>query len=192
MSDILEKEKRTFNVCVPKPWWWLEANCWLVLKIGLKIEIQRSVFFCFLPTIILLALPSELNDAPSVYLMPKAKKRKTPITSSLDTQQASSSNPQATRTLIRSFHVLLKKQTQLQNASQNSANILALADIEREIEKLGGLEAYQRMSSIGQGDDRGGGSEKILIDWLREQGKSSRGTNDKLRYTSCSSSTNII
>ena len=124
--------------------------------------------------------------------MPKTKKRKTPITSSLDTQQASSSNPQATRTLIRNFHVLLKKQSQLRNASQNLENALTLADVEREIEKLGGLEAYQRMSSIGQGVDRGGGSEKILIDWLRGLGKPSIGINEKLRCAVFSPFRNIF
>ena len=123
--------------------------------------------------------------------MPKGKRRKNPITS-LDTQQASSSNPQATRALIRNFHVLLKKQSQLRNASQNSENDLTLANVEREIERLGGLEAYQRMSSIGQGDDRGGGSEKVLIDWLRELGKASRGANEKLRCAVFSSFSNIF
>lgn len=33
---------------------------------------------------------------------------------------------------------------------------------------MGGLEAYQRMSTIGQGSDRGGGSEKIFIGWMNE------------------------
>jgi len=35
---------------------------------------------------------------------------------------------------------------------------------------MGGLEAYQRMSAIGQGKDRGGGSEKVLVEWLHELG----------------------
>jgi 25S rRNA (adenine2142-N1)-methyltransferase len=45
-----------------------------------------------------------------------------------------------------------------------------LANIDREIEALGGLERYQRMSCIGQGSDRGGGSEKVLIGWLKQMG----------------------
>lgn len=45
-----------------------------------------------------------------------------------------------------------------------------LREIEEEMERMGGLEEYQRMSSIGQGKDRGGGSEKVLIEWLRELG----------------------
>ena len=45
-----------------------------------------------------------------------------------------------------------------------------LGEVEEEMERMGGLEVYQRMSSIGQGKDRGGGSEKVLTGWLRELG----------------------
>lgn len=38
------------------------------------------------------------------------------------------------------------------------------------MEEMGGLAVYQRMSTIGQGKDRGGGSESILIGWLDELG----------------------
>ena len=54
--------------------------------------------------------------------------------------------------------------------------------MEQEIDQLGGLAAYQRMSSVGQGTDRGGGSENVLIKWLAGMGLSKRG--DKLRYAS--------
>lgn len=54
--------------------------------------------------------------------------------------------------------------------------------MEREIEHLGGLAAYQRMSSIGQGADRGGGSEKVLIKWLSDMGLSKRDDDGTLRY----------
>ncbi|KAH9079230.1 nucleolus protein [Lactarius deliciosus] len=67
---------------------------------------------------------------------------------------ASSSTPRASRTVIRKFHTLLKQ--------QKSAQGDALAN--------GGLEAYQRMSCIGQSSDRGGGSEKVLIGWLKQMG----------------------
>jgi hypothetical protein len=48
---------------------------------------------------------------------------------------------------------------------------------------MGGLEVYQRMSTIGQGDDRGGGSHKVLISWLKEMGMCEmvRGGKGKLR-----------
>lgn len=114
--------------------------------------------------------------------MPKARKtkRKTPVTVAGPStvgpsSQASgtSSHPQATRTVIRRFHVLIKRRAQLQNvvsahARNASSAQIELGTVEREIEELGGLEAYQHMSSIGQSSDRGGGSEKILIGWFRE------------------------
>ena len=119
--------------------------------------------------------------------MPKAHKhkRKAPVTvstaaaseSAAQQPSGSSSRPQATRTTIRRFHNLIKRQAQLQqiirggqkNSDSQSAKA-ELAHVEKEIEDLGGLAAYQRMSTIGQGKDRGGGSEKVLISWLRDMG----------------------
>ena len=141
--------------------------------------------------------------------MPKTRKpkRKTPITapslggSSHSVRSGSSSSgsshPQATRTTIRRFHVLIKRQAQLRAAAENgqgsakgkdrAAAVAELGDIEREIEELGGLAAYQRMSTIGQGKDRGGGSEKILIEWLRDLGipKEVQQKSAKLRSVTC-------
>ncbi|KAI9067056.1 hypothetical protein FKP32DRAFT_306043 [Trametes sanguinea] len=88
--------------------------------------------------------------------MPKARKhkRKVPITvagpSDRPSQPSgSSSRPQATRTVIRRFHVLIKRRTQLQQQVIAAKN-------------------RDRMSAIGQDKDRGGGSEKIFIGWLRD------------------------
>ena len=113
--------------------------------------------------------------------MPKARKpkRKTPVTAPVPAQSAhprsASSRPQATRTTIRRFHVLLKRQNQLQHIIQVGQKDAASARselrvIEQQIEDLGGLAAYQRMSTIGQGKDRGGGSERVLVEWMRELG----------------------
>jgi len=125
--------------------------------------------------------------------MPKARRntRKAPVTqSALSVRPApsgSSSNPAATRTLIRKFHVLIKQKAQLEKsihdrtASAPKDARSALAEVEREIEALGGLQAYQRMSSIGQGNDRGGGSEKVLISWLKEQGFGNPSSIEKRR-----------
>ncbi|KAH9030691.1 putative methyltransferase-domain-containing protein [Lactarius pseudohatsudake] len=93
--------------------------------------------------------------------MPKATRRKFPVTLA-GRHDGSSSTPHASRTVIRKFHTLLKQ--------QKSAQGDALANVNREIEELGGLEAYQRMSCIGQSSDRGGGSEKVLIGWLKQMG----------------------
>lgn len=100
--------------------------------------------------------------------MPKARKRKSPIVP-VDTASSPSSTRLSSRTTIHRFHVLLKQKAQLQNATVVDANTSeALADVEYQIAKLGGLEQYQRMSAVGQGTDRGGGSEKVLIGWLKD------------------------
>ncbi|KAG6854979.1 hypothetical protein C0991_009802 [Blastosporella zonata] len=102
--------------------------------------------------------------------MPKSRKRKLPIVS-IESATNNSSTPLSSRTTIRRFHVLLKQRTQLKaTGTLNAGSVQALADIEDEIETLGGLEQYQRMSAVGQGTDRGGGSEKVLIGWLKEFG----------------------
>ncbi|KAF7789548.1 hypothetical protein EIP86_000494 [Pleurotus ostreatoroseus] len=112
--------------------------------------------------------------------MPKARKtkRKIPVTITHAPVAAGSSNkPSATRAVIRRFHVLKKRQAQLQKGLQYGGTSsgardaqVELAEIEREMAELGGLEAYQKMSSIGQGNDRGGGSEKVLVEFLAELG----------------------
>ncbi|OSX64938.1 hypothetical protein POSPLADRAFT_1135259 [Postia placenta MAD-698-R-SB12] len=105
--------------------------------------------------------------------MPKARKntRKAPIThGEVAAPAGSSSNPAATRAVIRRFHVLLKRKAQLEKAPGDARTAQALADVKHEIESLGGLKAYQRMSTIGQGNDRGGGSEKIFVGWLQDIG----------------------
>ncbi|KAG2041546.1 nucleolus protein [Suillus americanus] len=111
--------------------------------------------------------------------MPRIRKKKIPVTNT--DKASSSSTPSSSRTVIRRFHVLLKKQGQLKNAS-SATSAEALGEIEREIDELGGLAAYQRMSSIGQGNDRGGGSEKVLIQWLIDMGLRKREVEGKLRY----------
>lgn len=106
--------------------------------------------------------------------MPKTRKRKSPIVS-VETASTSSSTPLLTRTIIRRFHVLLKQQAQLRNSHLGDANTTqALSDVERQISELGGLEEYQRLSAVGQGTDRGGGSEKVLIGWLKDMGLQKR------------------
>ncbi|KAF8126523.1 putative methyltransferase-domain-containing protein [Boletus edulis] len=131
--------------------------------------------------------------------MRNARKKKTPVTLTERHHPSAngSSKPHTTRTLIRRFHVLLKRQRQLKNAS-SASNAKELQDVEQDIDQLGGLAAYQRMSSIGQGKDRGGGSERVLIKWLIGMGLSKRDDKGPLsllevgalkpdNYASCSS-----
>jgi len=143
--------------------------------------------------------------------MTKFRKRKAPVTSETISSRnltakltvigsSTSSKPESSRTVIRKFHVLLKRKAQLEKQRACPETSAALYELDREVEELGGLAAYQRMSSIGQGEDRGGGSEKVFIGWLREMEMHKRveGSNGKLRllevgalkhdnYASCSS-----
>ena len=57
-----------------------------------------------------------------------------------------------------------------------------LQAVEDDIDNLGGLETYQRMSNIGQGNDRGGGSEKIFVGWLNELSEPQKLREDKRQY----------
>jgi 25S rRNA (adenine2142-N1)-methyltransferase len=131
--------------------------------------------------------------------MAKIRKRKAPVTSAnvasgsgLSTAAArpTAPNPASSRarTVIRRFHVLLKRQTQLQALLSKDPSTTKtrrppgsaearreLAEVEGEIAALGGLEAYQRMSIAGQGKERGGGSERVLIGWLKEMGVDGKG-----------------
>jgi len=98
-----------------------------------------------------------------------ARKRKTPVTSSTGTTSTLSSKPRSSRKVIRRYHCLLKEQAKLEALPARDAQTSQrLDDIKREIDQLGGLEFYQQMSVIGQGKDRGGGSEKVAISWLTE------------------------
>ncbi|KAJ6547136.1 nucleolus protein [Mycena capillaripes] len=100
--------------------------------------------------------------------MGKTRKRKTPLTASASTS-SSSSKPESSRKVIRRYHVLLKQQAQLEALPTHDAKTAqTLDDIKHQMEELGGLEFYQRMSAIGQGHDRGGGSEKPAISFLKE------------------------
>ena len=106
--------------------------------------------------------------------MPKQRKRKQPIVQTLNAP-ISSTDAQNCRKVIRQFHVLLKRRAQLQDAKAGnlktcSAHVQELAEVEDQISQLGGLERYQQMSVLGQKEERGGGSEKIFIGWMKELG----------------------
>lgn len=111
--------------------------------------------------------------------MARKRKPKIPITHSSSRPRSSagsgSAKPKSTRTLIRRFHVLLKRRAALEKRGGIGAQG-DLEAVEAEIDSIGGLEAYQNMSAIGQGKDRGGGSESVLIEWMKELGMA-RGKN---------------
>lgn len=90
-----------------------------------------------------------------------ARKKKQPVTAQ---STVTSSKPSSSRKLIRRFHVLLKEKAKL-SAQQDA---IRLAEIQDQITRLGDLPTYQTMSAIGQGNDRGGGSEKVFLEWLKD------------------------
>ncbi|CAE6410835.1 unnamed protein product [Rhizoctonia solani] len=118
--------------------------------------------------------------------MVRKRKPKTPITLSNPSRtkpRLDSAKPKSTRTLIRRFHVLIKRRAILEKRHKKSGgdgSSIELKEIEAEMESMGGLEAYQHMSAIGQGKDRGGGSESVLIGWMRELGMHKSGGKVRL------------
>lgn len=67
-----------------------------------------------------------------------------------------------TRTLIRSHHTLEKQRAK----ALDDGNDAEAAVLQGKIEAQGGIESYQRASLIGQNNERGGDSSKILMEWL--------------------------
>lgn len=108
--------------------------------------------------------------------MVSSKKRKTPVTGTGAKSRPSSAK---TRSVIRKFHVLLKLRRKLEGQPGAERD---LSTIEEQIHGLGGLDTYQRMSQQGQSAERGGGTETILIDWLKDIVKENPlGEGQKLR-----------
>ncbi|KAJ7184197.1 nucleolus protein [Mycena filopes] len=113
--------------------------------------------------------------------MGKARKRKTPLTTVNAPTSTSSSKPESSRKVIRQYHVLLKQQAQLEALEKRDVTTTqTLEAIKRQIDDLGGLEFYQRMSTIGQGQDRGGGSERVAIAFLKEAYRDREGESKPL------------
>ncbi|TIB93040.1 hypothetical protein E3Q19_01568 [Wallemia mellicola] len=90
------------------------------------------------------------------------KKKKTPITKSKKTASKSISSKK-TKEIINNFHQLLKRR-------KTTTNEVEIKDIDRAIDELGGMEAYQHASTIGQSTPRGGDSSHYFVKWLAELG----------------------
>ncbi|OCF31358.1 hypothetical protein I316_06963 [Kwoniella heveanensis BCC8398] len=146
----------------------------------------------------------------------KAKKSPISLDQSATRAQPSSSSSRppvvshrVTQSTIARFHTLLKQQARLKRKLEchgvhdgerevQSVHSSLLA-VEREMQQLGGLHAYQLASKLGQSRERGGDSSKILLGWLEEMGvrSTATGAGAKLRmleigaltplnYASCS------
>ncbi|PSK56590.1 25S rRNA adenine-N(1) methyltransferase [Elsinoe australis] len=69
----------------------------------------------------------------------------------------------AGRTIIRSHHQLNKALELANKAGDgNQAD-----ELRRQIEARGGLASYQHASLLGQSDERGGDSSKVLVEWIK-------------------------
>lgn len=114
----------------------------------------------------------EKDFRPILHLitsMPRAKRaRKQPLVSSA----APTISHKATQATISRFHTLLKRRSVLERALDNGPASDAvrqeLCKVNSDIEALGGLEAYQHASTLGQSSQRGGDSSKVLVRWLKE------------------------
>lgn len=97
-------------------------------------------------------------------------KKKTTKTKSLSHGRPPTAKPirtasissRATRTLIRSHHNL-EKQKAKALAEGDHVKVAALT---KQIEAQGGIESYQKASLLGQANDRGGDSSRVLMEWL--------------------------
>jgi len=120
------------------------------------------------------------NGHLNTTTMGRSKKRRVPVTTPTHNSMPKSLT---TRSTIRKFHVLLKRRARLETKPRTFEISRELEEIEQEMDSLGGLEQYQEMSVVGQSKERGGGSHKFLISWLRElhfpAGEGDKGT---LRY----------
>ncbi|KAI8084434.1 putative methyltransferase-domain-containing protein [Halteromyces radiatus] len=98
--------------------------------------------------------------------MGKVKKRR-PITQQ-PTREGSTFKHSSIETarLIRRFHVLNKELAKCRS-DDSAINREKEQDILKEMEKMGGLDWYQKASQLGQSKSRGGDSSKWLIQTLQ-------------------------
>ncbi|PNS15353.1 25S rRNA adenine-N(1) methyltransferase [Sphaceloma murrayae] len=78
----------------------------------------------------------------------------------------------AGRTIIRSHHQL----TKALDAATKSGDAKLILEIQQQIEAQGGLSSYQHASLLGQSDERGGDTSKLLVDWLKPRFKGADGS----------------
>lgn len=77
--------------------------------------------------------------------------------------KSTSMSSKATRAVIRTHHTLEKRRVQALVAGDNAA----VLELSKQIEQHGGIRTYQRASLLGQANERGGDSSKVLMDWLK-------------------------
>jgi len=85
---------------------------------------------------------------------------------------------QFSQALISKFHVLNKEKERLKQQPQTTEVIERLNAIDKEMEHMGGLDAYQKASLLGQDKRRGGDSSKWFIKQLLSLKKPTEFEND--------------
>lgn len=103
----------------------------------------------------------------SSHQMAKSRRRRKQAVTITPAPSTASNKSISGHHLIRRFHLLLKQRELLVSGSTSAS--YELDNVENEILSLGGLEAYQTISAQGQSEERGGGSEKVFVAWLKER-----------------------
>ena len=118
--------------------------------------------------------------------------KKKPLSSSSPADAAAVSR-KVTQATISQFHTLLKQKAIVKrqiaakgDGDDGSKELLTrLVEIDKKLEEVGGLQGYQEASRLGQAEDRGGDSSKILVGWLKEGAFSGKGkereSHEKIR-----------
>lgn len=98
--------------------------------------------------------------------------RKVPVVPS--DKKTSTVSHKATQATISKFHTLLKQRKRIEgqlassgSSEQHQALQQQLDEIDHQVNDIGGLEAYQHASTLGQSSQRGGDSSHVLIKWLK-------------------------
>nr|ODO03971.1 hypothetical protein L204_00312 [Cryptococcus depauperatus CBS 7855] len=107
----------------------------------------------------------------------KTKKVKKQSILSTPRPLCSSVSHKLTQATIAGYHTLVKRKAILNRqletrpvGSKGHTLALELQEVEKKILALGGLDAYQRASTLGQSKQRGGDTSKVLVTWLWEMG----------------------
>lgn len=107
-------------------------------------------------------------------LSPMGRTKRTRKAPLVPKEKLSSASHKVTQSTISTFHSLLKQRKRIERQlassathGQHEALERELQDIDRQVNELGGLEAYQQASTLGQSSQRGGDSSHVLIKWLK-------------------------
>jgi hypothetical protein len=120
-----------------------------------------------------------LPSSPTAHMVNKTTKaRKRPLSSTAKaiTRAQPSVSSKVTQGTISTYHTLIKRRAQLERrlASAEAAELdaiqRALDSVSQDLLRLGGIDAYQKASQLGQSSARGGDSSKVLVEWLHGAG----------------------